>query len=56
MFITFYTTTSALVLIVFIMQGPLSSIKELAKDPTLLVVCILFILINIPLWNHLITT
>ena len=55
-FITLYTTTGALVLIVFIMQDPLDTIKELAKDPLVLVICMLITLVNIPLWNFLITT
>ena len=55
-FVTLYTTTGALVLIVFIMQDPLDTIKELAKDPLVLVICMLITLVNIPLWNFLITT
>ena len=55
-FVTLYTTTGALVLIVFIMQDPLDTIKELAKDPLVLVICIFITLVNIPLWNFLITT
>ena len=55
-FVTLYTTTGALVFIVFIMQDPLDTIKELAKDPLVLVICILITLVNIPLWNFLITT
>ena len=55
-FATLYTTTGALVLIIFIMQDPLDTIKELAKDPLVLVICILITLVNIPLWNFLITT
>ena len=55
-FVTLYTTTGALVLIVFIMQDPLDTIKELVKDPLVLVICMLITLVNIPLWNFLITT
>ena len=55
-FVTLFTTTGALVLIVFIMQDPLDTIKELAKDPLVLVICMLITLVNIPLWNFLITT
>ena len=55
-FITLYTTAGALVFTIFIMQDPLDTIKELAKDPVVLVIWLLCILVNIPLWNYLVTT
>lgn len=54
--LTFYTTTSALVFTIFVMQNPLDTIKELAQDPVVIIVWVLIILVNIPLWNNLITT